>query len=495
MGRMAIVCALALCGVARADALQPDELAKKNEGGYVTGLPLFAYSTDLGFGGGARAYYYWNGDRKDPRFGETSYLYRVFLQAFASTRGTQFHWLDFDAPKVFSTPYRLRSQLILQRDTSSNYFGLGDRALRPLHFPGSTQDFAKFSDYAAAEAQVINGTTYEKYDQYDLLRPLFIASVERLVLHDRVRLLAGLGFSYARVHDYTGKSVQGATEGETRLAEDCAARLVVGCHGGRDDYVRLGISYDTRDFEPDPNRGVFVDAVVDAGTVALARDEIRELLPGVVLLEVSAERGDGIGRLRLAVAELAAAIAAERAEAPGWPAAGGLLHVDRSFTIAGAGTVVTGTVFGGAVLAGDTVAHFGAGSGDGRAPPRAVRVRSLHAQNRAVRSAQAGQRCAVALAGIEPTAGGYRIAPHYPFDTFSFRFPQIGIASAPNLLRGYIVPLAAGPLAMQVVLPAGVSQATIYQNGQALAATVSGGLASFTLAGMANQPVDWAVQW
>src|SRR5262249_16412465 len=53
------------------------------------------------------------------------------------------------------------------------------------------------------------------------------------------------------------------------LDGDCAAGRVVGCSGGRDDFVRLGISYDTRDFEPDPNRGVFVDLAVDAGTVAL----------------------------------------------------------------------------------------------------------------------------------------------------------------------------------------------------------------------------------
>jgi outer membrane protein assembly factor BamA len=44
---------------------------------------------------------------------------------------------------------------------------------------------------------------------------------------------------------------------------------VVGCGGGRDDSVRLAFSYDTRDFEPDPNKGVFIDAEVDASTVAL----------------------------------------------------------------------------------------------------------------------------------------------------------------------------------------------------------------------------------
>ncbi len=102
---------------------------------------------------------------------------------------------------------------------------------------------------------------------------------------------------------------------------------------------------------------------------------------------------------------------------------------------------------------------------------------------------------ALNLAGIRPTTSGYHIAPHYPFDSFSFRFPQIGIASAPNLLRGYIVPQAAGPMQLQVQLPAGVTAASIYQNGQPLAGTVSGGLASFTLAGQARQPVDWAVRW
>ncbi|MBN8749814.1 MAG: SelB C-terminal domain-containing protein [Variovorax sp.] len=77
------------------------------------------------------------------------------------------------------------------------------------------------------------------------------------------------------------------------------------------------------------------------------------------------------------------------------------LAVDRVFTLAGHGTVVTGTVFGGRIAAGDTVAHFGIGSGDGRAPPRAVRVRSLHAQNRAAPTGAAGQRVALNLAGVD----------------------------------------------------------------------------------------------
>jgi outer membrane protein assembly factor BamA len=57
--------------------------------------------------------------------------------------------------------------------------------------------------------------------------------------------------------------------GTTRLAADCAAGRLVGCGGGRDNGFRLAISYDTRDFEPDPNRGVFIDGELDSSTAVI----------------------------------------------------------------------------------------------------------------------------------------------------------------------------------------------------------------------------------
>jgi hypothetical protein len=276
---MCVLAMLVIASTARADKLTPEDLARKNEGGYVTGLPLIAYSSDFGLGLGVRAYYYWDGNKDDPRFAKTPYLYRVFLQGFATTRGLQFHWLDFDAPSVFDTPYRLRSQAILQRNINSNYFGLGNASLAPLAFPGSTKTYGSYADYTTDQQQIQpDGTTYTKYDQYDLLRPYWIASIERMFDDDRVRVLGGFGLSYARIRDYTGHTVDAvdatgadtsAPAAPTRLSIDCAANKIVGCAGGRDDFLRLGISYDTRDFEPDPNSGVYLDAALDLGTVAL----------------------------------------------------------------------------------------------------------------------------------------------------------------------------------------------------------------------------------
>jgi len=72
------------------------------------------------------------------------------------------------------------------------------------------------------------------------------------------------------------------------------------------------------------------------------------------------------------------------------------LAVDRVFTLAGHGTVVTGTVFSGQVRTGDTVAVMPAGL--------AARVRSIHAQSRAADAGRAGERCALNLAGVEKSA-------------------------------------------------------------------------------------------
>ncbi|KQW93352.1 translation elongation factor [Massilia sp. Root418] len=67
------------------------------------------------------------------------------------------------------------------------------------------------------------------------------------------------------------------------------------------------------------------------------------------------------------------------------------LGVDRVFTLPGQGTVVTGTALAGTVAVGDTLVLAPGG--------QQVRVRSIHAQNRAAGEGRAGQRLALNLAG------------------------------------------------------------------------------------------------
>jgi selenocysteine-specific elongation factor len=108
-------------------------------------------------------------------------------------------------------------------------------------------------------------------------------------------------------------------------------------------------------------------------------------LAGADIIPVSTVTGEGIDRLR---ERLFAASHVHGARA----ARGRFrLAVDRSFTLAGAGTVVTGTVLSGAVAVGDRLIISPRGL--------ATRVRSIHAQNRPAERGQAGDRCALNLAG------------------------------------------------------------------------------------------------
>jgi len=127
--------------------------------------------------------------------------------------------------------------------------------------------------------------------------------------------------------------------------------------------------------------------VVDEETLELARIEAEELVPGARVVATSARSGAGLADLRAALADAAARVARHDAGGPA------RLHVDRSFTLRGIGTVATGTLWSGTVGEGDEL----------RLEPRgrSVRVRSVQVHDRPVERAEAGQRVAVSLPGVE----------------------------------------------------------------------------------------------
>jgi selenocysteine-specific elongation factor len=127
--------------------------------------------------------------------------------------------------------------------------------------------------------------------------------------------------------------------------------------------------------------------LVDEETLELARLEVEELVPGAPVVVTSARTGDGLDELRAALAAVAARI---EQHPTGGPAR---LHVDRSFSLRGIGTVVTGTLWSGTVGDGDELRIEPSG--------REVRVRSVQVHDRPVERAEAGQRVAVALPGVE----------------------------------------------------------------------------------------------
>ena len=265
----------------RKQRLHDEDLVRKKEGSYFTGLPLANYDHDIGFGFGARVYWFDDGKRTDPLFAYTPYQNRVFAQAFASTGGVQYHWLDYDSPHFLGSLFRVRASFEFQQNIAQNYFGIGTRSMQPLSFPGSPQTFAHASDYDTHLKGVQpDGSTYALYDKYFGRRPQVAFALERYLLGGIVRALFGVGVSNTVIRQYTGTTTDadGATgtvqapEAPTRLALDCAAKRIVGCDGGWDNVLRLGLSLDTRDFEPDPNSGVYAELSTEYGLRGLGSD-------------------------------------------------------------------------------------------------------------------------------------------------------------------------------------------------------------------------------
>jgi selenocysteine-specific elongation factor len=133
--------------------------------------------------------------------------------------------------------------------------------------------------------------------------------------------------------------------------------------------------------------GVVAITKTDVADPAIAADEARALLPGAETVEVSARTGAGLDELRAALDRVTASVP-ERGGGDGLAR----LHVDRVFTIRGAGTVVTGTLWSGAVAHGDEVTVLPAG--------RRARVRGVEVHDRHIERAEAGQRVALNLAGV-----------------------------------------------------------------------------------------------
>jgi selenocysteine-specific elongation factor len=166
--------------------------------------------------------------------------------------------------------------------------------------------------------------------------------------------------------------------------------------------------------------------LIEPSWLKLVEDEVRELvrgtfLEGAAIVPTSATTGVGIETLK-AELEWLCAHALVQHDA-------GLFRmaIDRSFTVAGHGTVVTGTVASGSVTVGEDLEWQPSG--------KVVRVRGMHRHDRPVERIGRGYRAAINLAGArheEITRGQELATPGYLRAT---RVLSVEIVSSSEALR------------------------------------------------------------
>ena len=266
---------------ARKPLIPQEILLEKREGRNTTGFPEIGWDQENGVVLGAQLQLFLNGTRDDGLFASAPYRARTLIAGRRTSEGVTELEFGVDVPYVLDSPYRVRLGLSASQTPIANYYGVGKESMERLSFPGQARAFTRRARYADALRRSPDGlTTYARYDQWRSTSLRSSLRVERDLLQGVLRPLLGFALSYRDVDDYTNRGTRAkapfsdvrARQLTTRLRQDRERGRIRGFRGGFDQSVKLGLTYDTRDFEPDPARGWFVMAASDISSRYLGSD-------------------------------------------------------------------------------------------------------------------------------------------------------------------------------------------------------------------------------
>jgi hypothetical protein len=232
--------------------LSTEDLKDKKEGTYLTGNPDISSDPVNGFGYGGEGSIYYNGKRSDPFFEYTAYRWKVDFVAFNTTKNQREFFLKLDIPYIFNTKWRLRVEGGYEANPNLLFFGLTPKeSLRGLtYYPGidSTNPVtnARYSDYEKNGLKGVN----QFYNNYFKKEGVLNVSMERSFLEDKIGALVGFELAELNMSTFSGNSL---------LRQQSSEGLVKGLKNNFLTILQLGLAYDTRDLEPDPGHGLFLE--------------------------------------------------------------------------------------------------------------------------------------------------------------------------------------------------------------------------------------------
>lgn len=239
------------------------ELANKKEGTFITGVPYFSKDPINGFGYGAEGSIIFDGNKSNPFFNYTPYLTKIDIALFNTTKQQREFIISLDNPYIFKSKWRLRAELAFETTPNLLYFGLTDHTLNPLgtisgtdKLPISSYNGSSYSGYEKS----LTGK-YSDYNTYIKTESILNVSGEYSLLDGKMRVLVG--------GEFAKLNLKGVNDTLSRLNTDEANSGIKGVGRSTITFLQAGIVYDTRDFEPDPNRGMFAEITNELSNQAL----------------------------------------------------------------------------------------------------------------------------------------------------------------------------------------------------------------------------------
>jgi outer membrane protein assembly factor BamA len=192
----------------------------------LSGIPALNFDADEGFGYGAVLALY----KYEP--GSTAYRWTVQPTLFMTTRGRRDYTLFFDSPSTDTRPWRVTGYAGREQQLAAPYYGIGNET--PF------------------DAALETGPT-RYYYRYGLDRLRASADIQHTLGRPALRYLVGAGASRETI-DLTPFD-----SGSTLIQNDMNGRQP---GSSRTNYVRAGLTWDTRDREIGTTTGTWADVLV-----------------------------------------------------------------------------------------------------------------------------------------------------------------------------------------------------------------------------------------
>jgi outer membrane protein assembly factor BamA len=257
--------------------MSDDDLLKKREGTFITGLPDFSSDPVTGFGFGIRSNVYWNGERTNPLFAYTPYLAKLKANVAYYTSNARELILSLDIPYYKGTRWRFKIDFKAQQNPANLYFGLTESTLGNLRLP--SDENTTFSTYAAfdrarkivrpggiGEADFVTDALSNRFRETEYMLNI---KADYALGNGKWRIMSGYEIQHLSYKTFEGEQAEAInpiTEEETSapngfslLQRDFDQGQISGLNGGWISILQTALIYDTRDFEPDPTKGYYFE--------------------------------------------------------------------------------------------------------------------------------------------------------------------------------------------------------------------------------------------
>lgn len=273
--------------IAEEKKLSKEDILNKKEGLFFTGLPRFEFDPIRGFGVGGNVFLFQNKTKKDPFFYYTPYRYNLSTEFFVFENGRIRAAVNLDVPYIFNSKWRLRADAVVWEDPHAQYWGIGRDYIRPLEFADKrTGEVGPGIPYSSVNSYERNlgiavpdgrggYRTDTHFNQFRQREALFNLLGERVELGGKLRLMFGYEALLTSFEDFSGKiaeeaftvdgqavqAIQNPTLLSKQIQDGTWSRFNLA--GFNSDYqftsmLAGALIYDTRDLEPDPSKGVFL---------------------------------------------------------------------------------------------------------------------------------------------------------------------------------------------------------------------------------------------